>query len=746
MSIYDAAMQYAEDGMPLVVLAGKEYGSGSSRDWAAKGTNLLGVRAVIAESFERIHRSNLVGMGVLPLQFADGESAESLGLTGEEEFSITGIERRRGATEVTVKAGDKEFTARVRIDTPKEVEYYQHGGILPVRAAPAARGRPLTLLGRCRPRGPAQAADRRRALGLRAGARRRRSATPRARVRRGRRDDTVGSTVARVPGTGDGPLVAVIGHIDEIGLIVHHIDDDGFLWFTGVGGWDPMILVGQRVELATRDGAIPGVVGKKPIHLLKDEERKKAPELKDLHIDIGAKDGDEARALRAHRRRRGDRRRAGRAAQRPRRLALDGQPPRLLRRARGGAAASPRRAARRATSPPSPSRRRRSPSRGARTTAYALEPDVAIVVDVTHATDAPGIDEKELGRHHFGSGPVIERGSTLDPRVFELLHETAEAEGIPFTVEASRARHAAPTPTRSTSRARGIPTGRRRRSRCATCTRRSRSSSSTTSRHAARLIAAFARRLSPTSTSCAEAARCCCSTSTARCCSGRRASTRGAARGRLREVHGVDRRSRRTGRGRGAHRRRDRARPAARLRRRGERDRPRGRGGRARAVRGLRGAVPGRPVARSSRPAIPELLEALAARPAIPALAGDRQLRAGRAAEARARRDRRLLPGGPGRLRVRRRGARGAAADRPRAGAPATWPRERTVVIGDTPRDIACARADGLRVIAVATGPFAAAQLAEADAVAAGAAGCCRCSRTGSSEQVGPKRRSAPLV
>ena len=130
MTIYDAAMKYAENDTPLVVLAGKEYGSGSSRDWAAKGTNLLGVRAVIAESFERIHRSNLVGMGVLPLQFTDGENAESLGLTGEEEFSISGVDGGE-AKEVTVRADDKEFKARVRIDTPKEVQYYQHGGILP---------------------------------------------------------------------------------------------------------------------------------------------------------------------------------------------------------------------------------------------------------------------------------------------------------------------------------------------------------------------------------------------------------------------------------------------------------------------------------------------------------------------------------------------------------------------------------------------------------------------------------------
>ena len=129
MTIYDAAMRYADEGTPLVVLAGREYGSGSSRDWAAKGTRLLGVRAVIAQSYERIHRSNLVGMGVLPLQYEDGDSAESLGLTGEEEFSITGIDGGE-AKQVTVRADDKEFTARVRIDTPKEVEYFKHGGIL----------------------------------------------------------------------------------------------------------------------------------------------------------------------------------------------------------------------------------------------------------------------------------------------------------------------------------------------------------------------------------------------------------------------------------------------------------------------------------------------------------------------------------------------------------------------------------------------------------------------------------------
>jgi aconitate hydratase len=133
MSIYDAAMRYQSDGIPLVVLAGREYGSGSSRDWAAKGPALLGVRVVIAESFERIHRSNLVGMGILPLQLADGASATSLGLTGEETFDVVGLDAFRAGDvpkEITVRAGSVEFTARVRIDTPMEAEYFRHGGIL----------------------------------------------------------------------------------------------------------------------------------------------------------------------------------------------------------------------------------------------------------------------------------------------------------------------------------------------------------------------------------------------------------------------------------------------------------------------------------------------------------------------------------------------------------------------------------------------------------------------------------------
>jgi aconitate hydratase len=129
MTIFEAAERYLAEGTPLVVLAGKEYGSGSSRDWAAKGPNLLGVKAVIAESYERIHRSNLLMLGILPLQFLAGESAESLGLTGREEFSILGVDDANAA-EVTVRADGKEFRARLRLDTPRERDYLRHGGIL----------------------------------------------------------------------------------------------------------------------------------------------------------------------------------------------------------------------------------------------------------------------------------------------------------------------------------------------------------------------------------------------------------------------------------------------------------------------------------------------------------------------------------------------------------------------------------------------------------------------------------------
>src|SRR5215213_5505126 len=194
--------------------------------------------------------------------------------------------------------------------------------------------------------------------------------------------DSVGSTVARVKGTADGPLLAVIGHIDEIGLIVHHIDDDGFLWFSGVGGWDPIILVGQRVEIATRAGVIPGVVGKKPIHLLKEDERKQVPELRNLHIDIGAADGDDARA----RVRIGDVAViAGDPVEYPHgRLVSRSLDNRLgcfvayeVARLVADAGGAPGEVAAVAVT------QEEITFAGARTTAFTLEPDIAIVVDVT---------------------------------------------------------------------------------------------------------------------------------------------------------------------------------------------------------------------------------------------------------------------------------------------------------------------------------------------------------------------------
>jgi endoglucanase len=269
--------------------------------------------------------------------------------------------------------------------------------------------------------------------------------------------DTVGSTVARVPGTGDGPSVAVVGHIDEIGLIVHHIDDDGFLWFTGVGGWDPIILIGQRIEIATRDGVVSGVIGRKPPHLLREDDRKKVPELRTLHVDIGARDGDEARSLV----RIGD---VGVIAGDPVELpngrlvsrSMDNrlgtfvafETARLVAEA-GGAPGDVYAAA---------VAQEEITFAGARTTAYSLRPDIAIVVDVTFATDQPGTEVKELGKHEFGTGPVLTRGSTLDPQIFELLYAAGEAEDIPFTVSASGRHTGTDADAFHLSRA-GIPTG-----------------------------------------------------------------------------------------------------------------------------------------------------------------------------------------------------------------------------------------------------------------------------------------------
>ena len=292
--------------------------------------------------------------------------------------------------------------------------------------------------------------------------------------------DSVGSSVARVRGTGDGPFVAVVGHIDEIGLIVHHIDDDGFLWFTGVGGWDPVILVGQRVEVSTREGRVPGVVGKKPIHLLKDDERKKAPELKNLHIDIGARDGDDARSMV----RIGD---VAVIAGEPVELPNDRVISRSMDNRLGCYVAfeAARLVAEAGDAPGDVAAvavaQEEITFGGARTTAYTLRPDIAVVVDVTFATDAPGGDEKETGRHKFGSGPVLH--ARLDARSDGLRAAARRRRGGGHPVHARRLRALAPAPTPTPSTSRAAASRRRScRCRCATCTRRWRWSSWTTSR------------------------------------------------------------------------------------------------------------------------------------------------------------------------------------------------------------------------------------------------------------------------
>jgi putative aminopeptidase FrvX len=267
--------------------------------------------------------------------------------------------------------------------------------------------------------------------------------------------DGIGSTIARV---GDAsPLLAVVGHIDEVGLIITHVDEKGFLWFAPVGGWDPQVLVGQRVEVRGRDGLVPGVAGRKPIHLLEPDQRKKVVELKGMHIDIGVTDREEAEALV----RVGD----------PVVIATQPQPmagARLVSKAmdnRLGAYVALE-SLRRCAEGDGPggsfaaiaSVQEEIGLFGARTAAFQIRPDIAIAVDVTHATDAPGIDEKEEGSHPFGSGPAIGRGSTLSPKVFELLVETAEAEGIEYSISASGRGTSTDADVLQISRA-GIPTG-----------------------------------------------------------------------------------------------------------------------------------------------------------------------------------------------------------------------------------------------------------------------------------------------
>lgn len=240
-------------------------------------------------------------------------------------------------------------------------------------------------------------------------------------------------------GAGGTPRVMLAGHIDEIGVMVTHIDDEGFLYFEGIGGWDPQVLVGQRVRLLTRAGDVLGVIGKKPIHLIKPDERDKASRITDLWIDVGAKDRDAAvkRGIRVGdpgvldtqvidltddlvASRSVDNRIGAFVVLEALRLLATGERP----RAQVAAVATAQEEI-------------GYSGGGARTAAFRLEPQVAVVVDVTFATDAPGVEKKELGDHKLGGGPVLTRGSAAHPLVFERLAQVAEREQIPFTIAAS---------------------------------------------------------------------------------------------------------------------------------------------------------------------------------------------------------------------------------------------------------------------------------------------------------------------
>lgn len=251
------------------------------------------------------------------------------------------------------------------------------------------------------------------------------------------RGDVSGNSLATL-NPGGSPRVMLAGHIDEIGLMITHVDEEGFLYFDGIGGWDPQVLVGQRVRLLTRDGPVRGVVGKKPIHLIKPDERDKASKITDLWIDIGAKDRDAASergvrvgdpaVLDTNILELGDRLIASRSIDNRIGAFVVLEALRLL-----------------AEDPPTASVTAAATAQeeigyhggGARAAAFSAEPDIALVVDVTFATDAPGIEKKELGEHKLGGGPVLARGSSSNARVFERLANVAGREKIPHTITAN---------------------------------------------------------------------------------------------------------------------------------------------------------------------------------------------------------------------------------------------------------------------------------------------------------------------
>jgi putative aminopeptidase FrvX len=249
--------------------------------------------------------------------------------------------------------------------------------------------------------------------------------------------DVLGNSWVRVPGTAGGPSLLLVGHIDEIGVIVTHLGDDGFAAVRTLSGWDPALMVGQRVDVLTRGGVVPGVVSAKQQKRKRGEERK-AVDSSDLVLDVGAKDGDELRALI----RPGDH-----AIWHGAPIALSGN--RVASRAldnRMGcyvALEAARRIAERGGSPgdviaAAAVQEEVGDFAGSRTVAFATEPDVAVAIDVTHTSDVRGADPHDEGQIVLGGGPTVQRGPSIHPDVFELLHDAAEAEGIPFAVEVSR--------------------------------------------------------------------------------------------------------------------------------------------------------------------------------------------------------------------------------------------------------------------------------------------------------------------
>jgi endoglucanase len=250
--------------------------------------------------------------------------------------------------------------------------------------------------------------------------------------------DVAGNSAATV-GSGGAPRVMLAGHIDEIGVMITHVDDEGFLYVDGIGGWDPEVLVGQRLRFLTRRGDIVGVVGKKPIHLMKPDEKDKAVKMIDLWVDVGvaSRAEAEARGIRVGDPGVVDTRLVelgnGLIASRSvdNRIGAFVVLEALRRLAEGD------RPAAEVTAVATTQEEIGYSGGGARVSAFKLDPQVAIVVDVTFATDAPGIDKKQVGERKIGSGPVLARGSAIHPLVFERLAETAEAEGIPYSIQAS---------------------------------------------------------------------------------------------------------------------------------------------------------------------------------------------------------------------------------------------------------------------------------------------------------------------